>query len=487
MIDIRVRKHDDYSVEFKIGFITDNKLRDINEFRINTWIFVPNGLDINRDTYSKREFYRDTKTNLRLITPIYKLQDILLENRGPFPRLQKAITTLTAGQSDSEEIESYTYQIKMLLCIVKSALRSEVLGIQGEQDEENIFVAVERFVENVRAIAKRYRAFEEQLDISLVGKRQYEYYLFGDDFLGNIIEQHSFMLLKCLEKKQVSLFAEKMLLKLINEEFEYKKKRGFLVVDKGSSTHNSLVITQRNVLKKFVESDLFLQTVKKKDGAFIQQFYYSIAAGIAMIFATVISFFATLRYGNFTTDLFIILVVSYMMKDRIKELARYYFSSQMSRKYFDNKSRLSIRHQEIGWIKEAFDFVGEEKLPEEVISLRNRTPLVEAENEVYDEKIIMYRKLVSLSREDIEKYKEYRLSGINDITRFNLLNFTQKMDNPTIPLYLPNDHVGYEELEGDKVYPLYFILHCESEENTYYKKFRVLFNRSGIKDIKELS
>lgn len=486
MIDIRVRKHDDYSVEFKIGFITDNKLKDINEFRINTWMFVPNGLDINRDTYSKREFYRDIKTNLRLITPVYTLEEILLENRGPFPRLQKAITTLI-GQPDPETIESYTYQIKMLLCIVKSALRNEVLAIQREHNEKEIIAAVNRFVKTTRAIAERYRAFEKHLDPALIGKRQCEYFLFGDDFLGNIIEQHAFMLLSCIENRDTNHIVSKVLMSLINEEFEYKKKRGFLVVEKGNSTHNSLVISQRNILKKFVESDLFLQIVKKKDGAFIQQFYYSIAAGIAMIFATVISFFATQRYGNFTTDLFIILVVSYMMKDRIKELARYYFSSQMSRKYFDNKSRLSIRHQEIGWIKEAFDFVGEEKIPEEVMNIRSRTPLVEAENEVYDEKIIMYRKLVNLSREDIEKYKEYRLSGINDITRFNLSNFTQKMDNPTIPLYLPTDETGYEQIEGDKVYSLYFILHCESEDNTYYKKFRILFNRNGIRDIKELS
>ncbi len=75
----------------------------------------------------------------------------------------------------------------------------------------------------------------------------------------------------------------------------------------------------------------------------------------------------------------------------------------------------------------------DEKIPDEVKAIRARSPLVEAENQVYDEKIILYRKWVKLSKEDIEKYKEYRLSGINDITRFNLMNYTQKMDNPHIP------------------------------------------------------
>lgn len=205
-----------------------------------------------------------------------------------------------------------------------------------------------------------------------------------------------------------------------------------------------------------------------------------------MIFATVISFFATQRFGNFTTDLFIILVFSYIFKDRIKDVMRYYFSSKLGKRYYDSKLKLSIRKQEIGWIKEAFDFVEEEKLPEEVRSIRSRSPLVEAENQVYDEKIILYRKWVTLSRDDLEKYKEYRLSGINDITRFNLLNFTQKMDNPYIPLYLPDEENGFMTIEGKKRYSLYFIIQCQSEQDTYYKKYRVLFNRDGISDVSEL-
>ncbi len=105
-----------------------------------------------------------------------------------------------------------------------------------------------------------------------------------------------------------------------------------MLLDKDNDKHNSLVITQRNILKKFVESDLFLQVIRKRDGLLAEQFYYSIAAGIAMVFATVVSFFATLRFGNFTTDLFLILVFSYMFKDRIKDMMRYYFSSQMGGK-----------------------------------------------------------------------------------------------------------------------------------------------------------
>lgn len=486
MIDIQVKVHDSFSLEFKIGFITNTNPEDINDFKINTWIFTPNSLDINRSTYKKEDFYRDVKNNIRLITPIYSLEEILKEGRGPLPRLQNALGALTVNPADEVVTESFSYQVKMFVCIMKSALRRHVQLISSSSSDEKVMANVQAYVEDVREIALRYRKIWEELTRPDITKQQRDFFLFGDDFLGNIIEQYAFELMRKLKGKAVFETVKTELNKLLEDETAHRKDRGFMLLDKADEKHNSLVITQRNVLKKFVESDLFLQTVKKRDGFFAEQFYYSIAAGLAMVFATVVSFFATQRFGNFTTDLFIILVFSYMFKDRIKDMMRYYFSSKLGRKYFDTKLKLSIRKQEIGWIKEGFDYILESKLPEEVRNIRARSPLVEAENQVYDEKIMLYRKWGKLSKDDIEKYKEYRLSGINDITRFNLLTFTRKMDNPYIPLYMPDEDKGLITINGNKVYSLYFIIQCKSDEDEYYKKYRVLFNRDGISDVSEL-
>lgn len=486
MIDTQVKVHDNFSLEFKIGFITNTEPEDINDFRINTWLFVPNSLDINRSTYKKADFYKDVKNNIRLITPVYSLEEILKEGRGPLPRLQKALDTLAVNPADEVVTESFSYQVKMFVCIMKSALRRHVQLISSSTSDEKIRDNIQSYVENVREIALRYREMWDELAKPDITKQQRNFFLFGDDFLGNIIEQYAFILMRKLKGRTMLEKVKSELAKLIEDEIAHRKKRGFMLLDKEDEKHNSLVITQRNILKKFVESDLFLQTVKKKDGFIAEQFYYSIAAGVAMVFATVISFFATLRFGNFTTDLFIILVFSYMFKDRIKDMMRYYFSSKLGKRYFDTKLKLSIRKQEIGWIKEGFDYIEESKLPEEVRSMRARSPLVEAENQIYDEKIILYRKWGKLSKDDIEKYKEYRLSGINEITRLNLLNFTQKMDNPYIPLYMQDDDKGLITINGNKVYSLYFVIQCKSDEDEYYKKYRVLFNRNGISDVSEL-
>ncbi|NDV46581.1 hypothetical protein D0T49_05930 [Paludibacter sp. 221] len=485
MINTQVRIHDKFSVEFKIGFVTENEVQDENEFRINTWIFIPNGLDINHATYTKDQFYADVKSNMRLITPVFSLTDIQM-GIGPFPRLHRAVEKLLFAPDDSNT-ENYVYQTKMLLCILKSALRETSAEIGRYKEEPEMLALVDSYINDIKKIIAEYRAIRDKLLKSeALTSKQKEYFLFGDEFLGNIVELTTYQVMRKLSGKSYYGEVKPRLMRLAEGENENRRLMGYNVPSEHDEELNSLILIKRNILKKFVESDLYLQTVKKKDAVFVREFYYSLAAGIAMFFATIISFFATQRFGNFTTSLFFALVLSYMMKDRIKEMSRAYFSSKLDRRYFDRKWKLSIRNQEIGWIKEGFDFMEEQKVPAKIMSLRNKSSLVEAENKIYDEKIILFRKLVSLSKKEIEKYKEYRLSGINDVIRLNLTSFIKKMDNPLIPVFLPDDETGFKTIMGNRVYALYFVLQCESDNDAYYKKYRLLFNRNGISDVSEL-
>ena len=73
MIDLTTKIHDKFTLEFKVGFNTDVAAKPMkySDFVLNTWIFVPNSLDINAAKYSKENFYRDLKSDQRLITPDY--------------------------------------------------------------------------------------------------------------------------------------------------------------------------------------------------------------------------------------------------------------------------------------------------------------------------------------------------------------------------------------------------------------------------------
>ena len=78
MINLTTKIHDKFTLEFKVGFNTEKAIKPMkySDFVMNTWIFVPYSLDINAAKYSKDDFYRDLKSDVRLITPDYDLHDL---------------------------------------------------------------------------------------------------------------------------------------------------------------------------------------------------------------------------------------------------------------------------------------------------------------------------------------------------------------------------------------------------------------------------
>ena len=124
MISIQAKKHDNFSAEFKIGYNCKEQ-GDKDKFSVNTWIFVPNSLDINPENYGKKQFYRDIKSNVRLITPVYPLRDIAQYTSLPFVSLRKAIENVVSDPSKSSPAESPKPRIPVLSVHCLSAIRAE--------------------------------------------------------------------------------------------------------------------------------------------------------------------------------------------------------------------------------------------------------------------------------------------------------------------------------------------------------------------------
>lgn len=486
MIDIKAKIHDKFSIEFKVGFVVRRKTR-INDFAINTWFYIPNSLDINSLTYSKKQFYIDVKSNVRLITPRFLLREIMGEEGSPMANLENSFRTMASDPTRTNKRE-YEYQIKMFMAILKSSMRDEILHIYSNTLKEDTPFLCESYIKNIEEITQKYRSLRTIINAPTVTEKVLNYFFFGDEFMSNIIDQHTYRLTYFIENN----YAEhkdiiERLKGLIKSEIKYKNEKGYQVAEEESQRKNQEVIYRQGILKKYIESDLYLKSDQKRDGFFVEQIYYSIAAGVSMIFATAIAFSFQQKFGNFTMPLFAALVVSYMLKDRIKDLMRYYFAHKLGPKFFDNKINMSIKDLPIGWSKEGADFISENKVPTEVDKLRSRSPLVEAENRINDEKILLYRKRVRIDRNKLEKNSKYIISGINDIMRIYINSFTQKMDDPRVPLYKLDEQDNITTIKGNKVYLLNIIMQFQYEGKTDYKRFRVACNRTGILKIEDLS
>ena len=487
MITIQTKKHDNFSVEFKFGFEGNSTEAGHHDFVVNSWIFVPNSLDINPQTYGKDQFYRDIKSNVRLITPVYLLRELSDADSLPFASLREAFERLASSPTPANE-EVYESQIKMFAAIFKSALRNHSVHTSRTENPADVAYLTDDFVAEVKAIVKIYRSMYQLINVPTVEDRLRNYYLFGDEMMSHIIDVQSVRILKQIDHLSSPLLmdARERLVELVRSEKEYKRLQRYEIVEENDAVGNRALVFRYGLLTKYIESELYIRPNKKRDGFAVEQVYYSLAAGLAMIFATSVAWFAQLRWGNITGPLFIVLVVSYMLKDRIKDLMRYYFAHRLGNKYFDNKAEVRILDHKVGLIKEGVDFISENKTPSEIMDIRGRSSLVEAENRIFEEKILLYRKRIVIDNEQLGLASAYPVKGINEILRFHMHRFVQKMDNPEVPVDTVDGEGRVATVKVQKIYYINVVMQLVEGTATSLHRFRIVMTRKGILDVQKI-
>lgn len=486
MISIQAKKHDNFSVEFKFGFnCTEDGVRD--DFSVNAWTFVPNSLDINPENYGKKQFYRDIKSNVRLITPVYSLRDIAQDGSLPLQSLKNALENVVDNPTQ-EQLDAYEYHLKMFAAIFKSAFRDQAAHLRDVSSLGTVEYVAGDFVGSTRLVLKKYRELYRIIDVPTVSDKTRTYFHLCDEFMTHVVELRTVRIIRMIDTSiNADAYApvREKFLKLIMDEREYKVSMGYGVVN-DNPEHDRELVFHHGMLKKFIESDLYIRLDKKKDGVAVEQIYYSIAAGVAMIFATAVAWYTQMRYGNITWPLFVVLVVSYMLKDRIKDLLRYYFAHRLGDKYYDKKASVTIGKHRVGEIREGFDFISESKIPAHVRAMRAKSTSVEDESRIFEEKILLYRKKVEIDDMALASNADYPMRGINEIMRLHLNRFTHKMDNPQVPIDTIDASGVLKSLKVQKIYYVNIIFQLQHDGAVEYHHFRISMTRDGVVDINEI-
>ena len=485
MIELSTKIHDKFTLEFKVGFNTehDSNPMKYSDYVMNTWIFVPNSLDINAAKYSKNDFYRDLKSGVRLITPSYSLHELATDDELlPNKSLVTNFNDLHIAPDDTQDL---THSLKMYCAIAKSAFRDACFNASQEGDAITKKKQCLQFLDDGCKILERFRNLFNQLNDDNATDRTRQVFSYGDEFLSNVLEKYAYRLRDAIRLHHPEDYLEleaKFKVVLLGER-AYREQRGYLCVKADDPKGNEDFVFRASLLKKFSESDLYLNASKRKNTFLVEQILYSLAAGAAMVVATLSSFFFQQKYGNFTLPFLIALVISYMFKDRLKDWLRLIFARHVSSKVFDTRTDFRIKDKHIGWSKDSVDFIDSDKIIPEVIKLRSRNPLF-AEVSGKDEKVLLYRKKVQLWPSELAKASPYPLRGINDILRYNFTEYTRKMDNPSFPLSGTWEDNEYKPLEGKKVYHITIIIQCVYEGNVEYKRIVVRCDRNGIVNVK---
>ncbi|MCP5097732.1 MAG: hypothetical protein GY943_19465 [Chloroflexi bacterium] len=496
-----VKHHDKYQIEIKLDY--ELHAEEKTKYQIATYFFVPQSLGVTPITYPTEYFYQDVQNHIRLKTPSLNLREFTDGDRSPLSKIE-AIVANSDWLNDSTYHEQIVIQMKLLSAMLKSALREHfilierrVAEVQASPHGKTHYLVqnlVDEFINDTARVTRRFRAMLADFNLPNVPDALFTAFMFTDESLSILIEESAVEMFQIVDEylKKINREDYKLALsELTAHETKYRKTRGYesILVE---GRDNETFLYRASILKKYASSVLFLNIDVQPDGKYWEQVILSLAAGIAMIFATAVAFFFQNHFGNFTLPFFIALVIGYMFKDRIKDLSRIIFIRRLENYVFDR--RIIIRTQDgkhrLGVLREKVRFVGESDVPISVLRARNRDRITDISNEGRGESILCYTKEIELQIKNAAELMPGfpEITGINDILRFDIRHFLNKMAAPIQERKILKNGT-LSTLVCHKVYHVNLIFRYKTKLPVVDKEnrhLRLILNQKGIRRIEKV-
>jgi hypothetical protein len=504
--DSKITVHDRHRFEIKLDIeLADH---DASGYRVDTYFFVPRALNINPNTYSKDLFYSSIQRYIRFKTPQFSLARIIdpLAEASPLARIRKGLQIAAAGPETGEAVEAIFSETKLLGVVTRGAIRDVVkellgaLAALGPSDTSGarlqaVQESAQAFVGDIDAYISTVRELQHEMLGAAVPVKLREAFLFFDEFISLTIQDYLSTLLHALRERpdleEPFRELDAAIAGIITRQQSHRKSMDYPSVLSEGKTDSTLLY-RRGVLKKFISNVLFLNTEVSEWGG-LSQLPLAVAAGFAMLFAAVVMVLAQNRYTTNSIPFIVVVVVSYVFKDRLKDWLKLYFSKGLVRWTADRKIRIRDPYsgRVIGNLKEAFSFTGQARIPAAVLHCRHMDNITSIDEEGKPEWIIKYEKEVQLFPARISRFHQRR-RDLNDIMRLNIDDLLKQADDPVVD-YLHLDPVSgrLEQVQCERVYHVnivftYRSLDSRKQAAQRFERIRLVLNRDGIVKLDEV-
>jgi hypothetical protein len=470
-----------HQFEIKLRYALPEKQRN-SVYDLAVYFFLPPSLGISHANYGKERFFEDLQSYIRLKTPEVSFTDVARGGAGPLSRLNAAALRLQ-GDTSERSIRLYEYQSKLFCCVLKSSLREYVGQIEAERDPDERVRLMDEYRVAAASIRSTYSALGPRLCYPSMPPSVQEMYRFADEYISLLLEEYTCRVIVADPGVEHGKKLEAGLVDLVQKEISHRAAEDYPSVVSPSSDNESFVY-RRGVLKKFMNSVLFLNVRSGEGSHILEEGLFGLAAGVSMIFATAVLFVSTQLYGALTGPVFFALVISYIFKDRIKERMRLYLSRKAARWLFDYRTTLYASGKDrIGVCSESMDFLEASMVPAPITAVRNRSHITEIEGGWIGERAIRYRKLVKLYPVRIaDIYDGAHIHDINDIMRFSIEEFVQHLGTVDKPVQSLVDG-EVKMIKGDRVHHLNIIGRYAVDGVDAFQRYRIILNHDGIKRI----
>ena len=480
-IEGKIAAHDRFQFEIKLGY-TLNPSVPKNAYNVDLFLFVPKSLGINAGTYDKRAFYNNLQGYIRFKTPTFSFSELTDpgNNLSPLTRIRLLIET-------NPDRQKLIAELKLLACTTRVATRNMITGLRKKVRKNELEGFVEILKANLDGLTKalnEFRSLVPALNAPTIHENVRAAYRHVDEYLGISIDAllnslHNTVISSPDVPQELAEEVGSLVKPVIISEYDHRKKHSYALYDFNSE--NELFLYRKGILKKIITSILFLRTHTEEAMVIARDVAFAVAAGIAMVLATGVTIWASLKYGTTSMPFILAIVIGYMAKDRIKDWCKLLFSSKMTRWFSDYNTDIldPANDKKIGICKQAFSFISEKKVPADILRYRrHNTP----SDFWLQEDVIKYEKDIILNPRPVLK-AHMRLRDITDIIRFNIRHFLERMDEPyEIRRAIDPASGNVAEFKCARVYHINMVLRLEDD----IRRIRLVMNQNGIKRIEEV-
>jgi hypothetical protein len=487
-LDIHDRKQFEIKLEYE-PCPTDRK----SSYLVEAYLFVPASLNVDVETYPRQDFYADIHNYVRLKTPIFTLAEILTADSSPLLRLEKYLHPPLPQETE------IIYQAKLLSCVFRGALRRFTKEVESRADElaaeagsagrsHELAEYVRQSIREMASLLQRFRTLSESVlaRTELEEKTRASLRLV-DEYMSLSVEQLVRKAVTSMDELPHSgVYAElrRELMHQIIAEENYRRTSNLRSV-LSPTGDNEEYMQRLGFLKKFCTNILFLALRRERRNG-LEELVLAVTAGLAMAFATAVAFWAQGRFPQVSLNFFLIVVIGYMMKDRIKEELRRVFASALKPYLFDRKSRIiePVTQNQLGVCREKVDYLTATRVPNEILELRRSDDFVTVSEGELAETVIHYQKEVALTSDLLPKSSG--VSGVADIIRLNVERLLRDMDDPETALeYVDLDDFSIGHIRGAKRYyvdiAFRFSVDHGRSKSVSFRLARLVLDRDGIK------
>ncbi len=470
-----------------------------NNYTVESYFFIPRALKINPQTYSKTDFYEDLENYIRFKTPQIALSGIINPGNSfsPLYRIKAPLNEILNGNQDPALQEKAIYELKMLGNLVRSNTRDEISQIirffhEKGQKQEICKTNAWKLLENLNKFWEMYDDLEDAIYTSQIPAPVRETYDIVKDYMSYMIEKYLTRLFMSFKKGKSPETCSEILLQIskrVKAEQTSRKERQSKLVFRDKNENESFSYWL-SLYKKYISSVFFMNMSEKNLRFRWLNLGYAIAAGSAMGVTVWLTFFAQ-NLQISTVALFGLIVIIYILKDRMKELLRLSSDRMLVRYFPDRKFKIIdvVSGEDIGMCRETVKFI--QSAPFEIQNLRDIGARTEIEREMKPEFVLRYKKRITLFTQKIlETHSRQR--NVHDILRFSIRKFLTFADKAyAVRRLLDPENQSVKAVYPAKVYHMSVVQKMTAHTPdgvpiVHLQRFRVIFDKNGVKRVEKV-